>query len=72
MAEGEEGTQLATRAAILILGVWTVSFVVDIFVRNYEPMLSLTPMALAASGFLFGGQFMKKRNGKPDPEEINP
>jgi len=62
--------RLALIAACVILIAWTISFTLDIAVESYDPHPSITPLAMAAVGFLFGGEVLSKfkANGKR-PEE---
>lgn len=76
MARGSDPrARLALAAAVLILGLWAVSFALDIWVEDYDPHPSITPLALATVGWLFGGEVVSKfRNDKPEsqPEEAEP
>ena len=62
----------------VILIAWTVSFTLDIAVETYDPPASVTPLALATVGWLFGTEVMGKITQKPPekpeprPEEIEP
>lgn len=70
--------RLALIAACVILIAWTVSFTLDIAVETYDPPASVTPLALATVGWLFGTEVMGKMTQKPPekpeprPEEIEP
>lgn len=64
--------RLALLAAALILVAWLVSFTIDIWVETYDPPASVTPMAMAAVGFLFATETMAKLTQKPKPPEPEP
>lgn len=73
----EEGFKrlIPTIVACVIVVLWAISFLVDIAVDTYEPHVSITPLALSASGFLFGSEFVAKRarNGHAKSnEEVKP
>lgn len=58
--ESEWRSRLALVAAVVILVAWAVSFTVDIWVATYDPPASVTPLALATVGWLFGGEVVAK------------
>lgn len=67
--------RLALIAASVILTAWTISFIMDIAVKTYDPPASVTPLAMASVGFLFGAEVMAKMKpseppSKPKPEEV--
>lgn len=68
--ETEWRARLALIAACVILVAWAVSFALDIWVTTYDPHPSITPLAMVAAGFLFGGEVVSKfKADKPDPKE---
>lgn len=40
-------------AIIIVLGTWSASLVVDMFVPEYDPPDGLQPLMMAIAGFLF-------------------
>jgi hypothetical protein len=60
---GDARSRLALAAAVLILVAWAVSFTLDIAVETYDPHPSITPLALATVGWLFGGEVVSKLKG---------
>jgi hypothetical protein len=71
--DDKRSSRLAPVVASLITAAWTVSFALDIFIRDYDPHASITPLMLAAAGYLFGGEVASKiRKPEPKPEEAKP
>ena len=59
-SESEWRSRLALIAACTILVAWAVSFALDIWVETYDPHPSITPLALATVGWLFGGEVVAR------------
>lgn len=66
MAKDDRRGWLASIVASVITVAWTTSFTLDLFVKDYDPHPSITPLMLTTAGYLFGGEVMskvKERNG---------
>lgn len=50
---------LLNTAAVLILGVWAIAVIVDVFSPNFEAPLPLYAIATVVAGALFGVQLVK-------------
>jgi hypothetical protein len=68
MARSKGRPSLTTVVACLITFAWSVSFTLDMFMQDFEPHPSITPLMLATAGYLFGGEVMSKRNETKEAE----
>ena len=59
-------------AIIVVLGTWSASLIVDMFVPEYDPPDGLQPLMMAIAGFLFATrqntQFVDEGGGEPEVE----
>lgn len=53
-------------AIVVVLGMWSGSLVVDMFVATYDPPPGIEPLMMALAGFLFAA---RSKSGKDEEDD---
>jgi hypothetical protein len=56
----DQWTKAALRLAYLLMGAWSVSFMVDLIDRSYDPPPTIGPLMLIAAGSLLGENIVRR------------
>lgn len=55
--------KIAIWLAIVITAAWAISFIVDIFRKDYDPSASVHALMMMVAGAVFGEGLLNTRNG---------
>lgn len=53
-------------AIVVVLGMWSGSLIVDMFVATYDPPPGIEPLMMALAGFLFAA---RSKSGKDEEDD---
>lgn len=62
-------SKVANVLAIVITISWAISFLVDIFVKEYDPSASVHALMMMVAGAVFGEGLINTRNSTPPDKE---
>lgn len=65
-------TRIRNGMAVVITAVWALSFVADIFVKEYDPSPFLHMIMMGLATAVFGANFLTGANGKPKDDSSPP
>lgn len=62
-----DNKKLITSVALIVVIVWAVSMVVDMFSSTYDPPVGIYPALMVVLGGLFGYRLVKGEGSGPQP-----